>query len=169
MKKYMFIALAALLAFGGLFQLGQFSPALAKDPQILEFSTMVGVPAALTGTQAPIRGINGGGIPWTIGSANGELSTSGHLEIQVQGLVLAAGPNTGINPVSSFRAIVSCIKSDGSFQNVITAAFPATTGAATAGGGDASIEADVSLPHPCIAPIIFVTSPGGNWFATTGN
>jgi len=34
--------------------------------------------------------------------------------------------------------------------------------------GDAKIEADIVLPTPCIAPIVFVTSPGGDWFAATG-
>ena len=53
-------------------------------------------------------------------------------------------------------------------MNVLTAAVPATTGLASAGGGNAHIRADVSLPHPCIAPIVFVTSPAGSWFASTG-
>jgi hypothetical protein len=26
----------------------------------------------------------------------------------------------------------------------------------------------VDLPSPCIAPIVFVTSPNGAWFAATG-
>jgi hypothetical protein len=60
------------------------------------------------------------------------------------------------------------VRSDGSFQNILTDPFPATTGPASAGGGNAKIEADVSLPQPCIAPIVFVTSAGGSWFAATG-
>jgi hypothetical protein len=147
----------------------QAGAALAKSgdqsTKILEWQTMVGVPQALTGTQAPIRGINGGGIPWTLTAAKGELSTTGHLEIKVDGLVLAS---TLSNPISTFRAIVSCLSADGSVQNVQTATFPATTGLASAGGGDATIEADVELTQPCIAPIVFVTSAGGAWFASTG-
>ena len=137
---------------------------------ILEFQTMVGVPAGLTGTQSqvPLRGISGGGIAWTLTSGKGELSPTGHLEVKVTGLVLAAGANTGINPIASFRALVSCVNADGTFTNVLTDPFPATTGAATAGGGNAKFEGNVSLPSPCIAPIVFVTSPGGAWFASTG-
>lgn len=138
-------------------------------PKILEFDTMVGIPAAFTGTQNPIRDINGGGLPWTIGSGSGELTTGGHLEIKVEGLVLAAGGNAGSNPIGSFRAIVSCLTDEATVMNVTTDPFPATTGPASEGGGNAKIEADVSLPQPCIAPIIFVTSPGRAWFATTGN
>jgi len=148
--------------------LGASSLATAKTPKILEFDTMVGVPQALTGSANAIRGINGGGIPWTIASGSGELTTSGHLEIKVRGLVFAAGPNTGSNTVTSFRAIVSCLDADAAVVNVATGSFPATTGPASSGGGNANIEADVTLPSPCLAPIVFVTSPGLSWFASTG-
>jgi hypothetical protein len=169
MRKTVFITLAAIAILGGVLFSGRISPATAKVPKILEFDTMVGLPPAFTGTLNPIRGINGGGLPWTLTSAHGELKTSGQLEIDVQGLVFAAGPNTGKNTVANFRAVVSCLKSDGSVENVTSGLFPATTGAAVDGGGNASIEASLTLPQPCIAPIIFVTSPTGAWFAATGN
>jgi len=146
--------------------------ALAGRPHsILEFDTMVGVPAGLTGAQsnAPLRGLNGGGIPWMLSRAKGSLDTSGDLKIEVTGLVLASGANAGTNPVAAFKGLVSCVNADGSFTTVSTGTFPATTGAASAGGGNADIEATVTLPSPCIAPIVFVTSGGGSWFAATGN
>src|SRR5688500_4149957 len=160
MKKIFLVTMITLLVLSTSFFARS---ATAKEAKILEFDTMVGVPAALTGTQsqAPLRGINGGGIAWTIASASGELTASGKLEINVQGLVLAAGANAGSNPSATFRGLVSCVKSDGSFQNILTDPFPATTGPASSGGGNAKIEANVSLPQPCIAPIIFVTSAGG--------
>ena len=166
MKKLLLITLSAVLLLSTFFA-GSVSSATAQEPKILEFDTMVGVPAGLTGAQSqvPLRGINGGGIPWIIGAASGELSANGHLEITVQGLVLAT---IGSNPSATFRGLVSCVRSDGSFQNILTDPFPATTGLASAGGGNAKIEADLSLPSPCIAPIIFVTSAGGSWFAATG-
>lgn len=169
MKKFMQVVLATIL-LSSLFFAGSTPNASAKEMKILEFDTMVGVPSGLTGTQSqvPLRGINGGGIPWMIGSAKGELSASGKLEIEVQGLVFAAGPNVGKNTVTSFRALVSCVTSNGSVQNILTDPFPATTGAASDGGGNAEIETMVNLPQPCIAPIVFVTSPGGSWFAATG-
>ena len=162
MKKLVQVILATIL-ISTFFLGGSVSRASATEPKILEFDTMVGNPPAFTTN--PIRGINGAGAPWTVGSASGELTVSGHLEITVQGLVLVA---TGSNPVASFRAIVSCLKSDGSPENLRTDPFPATTGPASSGGGNAKIETNVSLPQPCIAPIIFVTSPGGSWFAATG-
>lgn len=170
MKKLSQVLLVSVL-FSALLFAGSAPAASARELKVLTFDTMVGVPPTLTGaqSQAALRGINGGGLPWMVGSASGSLSSSGHLKVSVQGLVFAAGPNTGSNTVASFRALVSCVASDGSFVNILTGAFPATTGPASSGGGDAEIETDVSLPQPCIAPIVFVTSPGGAWFAATGN
>ncbi|HLO33049.1 MAG TPA: hypothetical protein VK249_28140 [Anaerolineales bacterium] len=170
MKKTFFVTLSAILVLSAFFA-GSVSTASARASKILAFDTMVGVPQALTGTQSqiPLRGISGGGLPWTLASAKGQLTAGGHLKIEVEGLVLAAGANAGSNPITSFRAIVSCVKSDGTFQNILTDAFPATTGPASAGGGNADIETNVSLPQPCIAPIIFVTNPNGSWFAATGS
>ena len=169
MKKFFFVSLSALM-FLSTFFAGSVVTAAAKGPKILKFDTMVGVPAGLTGAQSqgPLRGLNGGGIHWTLADASGELRANGHLEISVQGLVLAAGANAGSNPIANFRGLVSCVKSDGTFANIQTDLFPATTGPASAGGGNAEIEADLVLPQPCIAPIIFVTSPTGSWFAATG-
>ncbi|MGE5567760.1 MAG: hypothetical protein ACM3S5_01880 [Rhodospirillales bacterium] len=76
------------------------------------------------------------------------------------------------NTVAAYRAIVSCLSKDASGApttvNLMTDQFPATTGFASEGGGNAKIEAFLNLPSPCIAPIMFVTSPGGAWFAATG-
>ena len=167
MKKLFFVTLSALMVLSTFF-VGTVSTAAAKGPKILKFDTMVGIPLSLTGgnSAGPLRGINGGGAPWAIADASGELRANGHLEITVQGLVLAT---TGSNPSAFFRGLVSCVKSDGSFQNILTGQFPATTGLASAGGGNAEIVADLSLPQPCIAPIIFVTNGAGTgWFAATG-
>ena len=46
---------------------------------------------------------------------------------------------------------------------VSTAPFPPST------AGNSDINATVSLPHPCIAPIVFVFgAPNVGWFAATG-
>ena len=140
---------------------------------------MTGVPRPYTGGTNAIRGVSGGGVPWVVYSAEGELTASGKLKVTVRGLVI--DPNdavaisrglAGTNPSPTFKAIVSCLSKDMAGNpttvNVSTDAFSATTGLASAGGGNADIEAMVSLPMPCIAPIIFVTSGGGSWFAATG-
>lgn len=180
MKRYLvFLSAFALLLTG----IGAGQPqaeVLARTPKILEFQTMAGVPKAYTGSTNPIRGVSGGGLPWVVSSAQGELSSSGDLEVKVTGLVLdphdpdvIAKGLAGQNPIPQFKAIVSCQTVDANrnaaVANLTTAAFTATTGPAVNGGGNAKIEAHVNLPHPCLAPIVFVTSPGGAWFAVTGN
>jgi len=140
----------------------------ARAPRILSFDTMVGIPQGLVGANslAPLRGIPGGFLPWTLSSGHGYLTTSGDLKIEVTGLVLVA---TGQNPLSTFKALVSCVTSNGTFDNILTGPFPATIGPASAGGGDSDIETTVSLPSPCIAPIVFAGGGPGAWFAATGN
>ena len=170
MAKRRTISITLALALMTLFLLQSSFAAARGGPKILEFDTMVGVPTAFTGqaNKALIRDVPGGGIPWTLTSAKGELSTGGKLEITVTGLVLATGANAGSNPVGNFRGLVSCLTTSATVVNVSTGDFPATTGPATAGGGNAKIEATLDLPNPCIAPIVFVTNSGGSWFSATG-
>lgn len=164
MKKLVILLLGALLVIS---LIAQGSTAAGTEKKILEFDTMVGVSGPYVGTANPIRGINGGGRPWVISEGEGKLEADGDLEVKVQGLVLASGPNIGTNPSANFRAVVSCQSIDGAGNavvvNVSTGNFPATP------TGDAEIKANIALPSPCIAPIIFVVSAtSGNWFATTG-
>ncbi|HEX3290041.1 MAG TPA: hypothetical protein VHR46_01510 [Gaiella sp.] len=117
-----------------------------------------------------IRGVPGGGLPWEIGDATADLRADGRLQVEVEGLVLARRPPVpanlqGTNPIPQFKAIVSCLTTangTATTSNVPTAPVPASP------TGDAQIDAVVDLPAPCFAPIVFVTSPGGNWFAVTG-
>ncbi len=178
MKKIVLVLVAITLVLGGAFFGVMVNRANASDAaKIMEFKAMIGVPRPYTGATNAIRGVPGGGLPWVIRHAEGELKANGRLEITVRGLVLdptdptvIANGLAGQNPAPSFRAIVSCLSKDATGNpttvNQITGNFPATTGL---GGGNAKIEARVNLPSPCIAPIIFVTSPTGSWFAATGN
>jgi hypothetical protein len=179
MKKILSLALSISFLLAGVFYGPGVRAAQADTLTILQFSTMVGVPKAYTGTNSPIRGINGGGLPWVIRSGRGELSAGGKLEVRVSGLVL--DPNdpdviarglAGNNPIAAFMVTVSCQSVDANglpvVVNVTTNTRPATTGLSTQGGGNAKFETHVDLPKPCIAPIIFVGNAGGAWFASTG-
>jgi hypothetical protein len=130
---------------------------------VLKFETMAPVVPPYTGPANPIRGVNGGGVPWKVASAEGRLRADGRLTIEVDGLVLVS---TGVNPSPTFRGVVSCLSSDAAGApttvNVSTDTVPATS------TGNAEINAKVALPSPCFAPIVFVTSGGGNWLAVTG-
>ena len=83
--------------------------ALADDDTVLEFETMVGVSGAFLGGGTPIRDVAGGGLPWVLDEAKGELESDGKLEVEVEGLIIPESSGFGFNPAPFFRAIVSCI------------------------------------------------------------
>lgn len=137
---------------------------------LVKFDVMAPVTGPYVGTANPIRGIPGGGLPWEIQEGKGEVNTDGTITVRVRGLVLAheapvPPAQQGTNPVGQVKAIVSCQTinaGSAAVTNVVTAPVPVTT------TGNAIIEDKVSLPSPCIAPIVFVTSPTNAWFSATG-
>lgn len=143
-----------------------------KVEVVLEFETMVGVDGPFLGTTNPIREINGGGLPWVLEEAEGELKSNGKLKIRVRGLIIPESvPGFGFNPAPFFLAAVSCLTTDGDGVVVAENVFTASEDTEMIGdprNGDANIRAMLMLPEPCIAPIVFVTSPGEAWFAATG-
>lgn len=167
MRRRLVVLLVTVVGSATLMQLPAWS---SGSDKILAFDTMVAVDGPFVGPANPIRGINGGGLPWQIEEAKGELTVDGRLELEVKGLVLLeAAPVPpalqGTNPIPSFQAIVSCLTDvDGAVAtvNVTSGLFPASA------DGDSKIEATVDLPGPCVAPIVFVASPTGAWFAATG-
>ncbi len=145
-----------------------------RTTHVLNFDTMVGNTAPFIGAAGRMRGIDAAPLPWTVESVQGELNADGRLNIDVDGLVLANDPSVpaslrGTNPVPFFAGVVSCLTSGSGGvvrRNLITANFPASMP-----GGVAHIHQVVNLPQPCVAPVVFVTSPGPTgfvWFAVTG-
>ena len=117
MKKYFIGMLAVALVLSAFFMTGSAaSVAKASESKITEFNSMVGVPRPFTGATNAIRGVPGGGRPWVIKFAEGELKANGELEIKVRGLVLDPNepnfPPAGTNPIPNFKAIVSCLSKD---------------------------------------------------------
>ena len=133
-----------------------------KNHVILQFQSMYGVNGPFLGAANAVRGVPGDAEAWFLKSIKGNLSSSGKLNISVKGLVL---PN-GTNDAAEFRALVSCLAVDGVNvveTNVMTDGFPANT------KGNAKIKAQLSIPNPCVAPIVMIL-PGDEdvWFAMTG-
>jgi hypothetical protein len=170
--------LKALLITGSLVaaSLGAAVPAAASGGasrhDVLRFDSAFATTSPFIGAAGTIRGVTAAPLPWAIGSIHGDLDASGQLTIAVGHLVLANDPAVpanlrGTNPVPDFAAVVSCETSTAGtvvVSNVTSANFPATMP-----GGNAFIHQRLSLPTPCAAPDVFVTSPnGGVWFAATG-
>jgi hypothetical protein len=163
-----FLALVVVVAFLG----SAFPQERDKDEKrevsLFHFRSMTGVVPPFTGPANPIRNLGGGGAPWQIASGRASLNTAGELEVHVRGLVLV---RTGANPVASFAAILSCQSKDAAgaptIVNLVAATAPATA------AGDADLEGTVSLPSPCVAPIVFVAIPAtatapARWLAASG-
>ena len=149
----------------------QFSSSASGDA-LFRFDDLVGVAPPFTGPANAIRGVRGAGRPWVVDRAEARLDEDGTLEIEVEGLVI--DPNdpsamAGRNPSPTFGGLLSCLTRGASGAvtvNRATGRFPATMGL---GAGDSEIEETLTgIPDPCIAPIVFVTSEKGHWFAASG-
>ena len=146
---------------------------------VLSFTTMAGVDDSFINNTV-VRGVRGDELPWDVGTVDGTLMSDGHLHLAVTGIVFSDDPRVppelrGINDEEEFRAIVSCLtngprdphgRGHGLImtRNILTEGFPATR------TGDSTIDTVITLPNPCVAPIIFVV--GGDeehWFAVTGS
>jgi hypothetical protein len=122
-------------------------------------ATLAGIPTSMTGQT--FMGAVGGGLPWRIDSGRAKLSSDGRLAVEVEGLVLAAGAKEGTNPVPTGRALVAC----GGMVVAMSDSVPFSP------EGNAEVDAQVSLPASCLAPVIFFagdTGAGARWFAVTG-
>jgi hypothetical protein len=138
--------------------------------KVSDAKVLASVTEPYTGASNSIRGVPGGGLPWEIGDATADLRADGRLHVDVEGLVLARRspvPSNlqGTNPIPQFKAIVSCLTTTSGAAATVNVA---TTPVAASPAGDAEIDATVALPTPCFAPIVFVTSPTGSWFAISG-
>jgi hypothetical protein len=166
---------AVIVAVGFLAALGIATRVQAKHgggpPALLAFQTMYGVDGPFVGEANPIEGVIGDELPWEISVGKGGLRTNGHLKVKVRGLVFKDVPDVppekrGINDEPEFRARVSCLTEQGNLvvpMSVTTSGFPATM------SGNADIDTMVTLPNPCVAPIVFILAGSEDkWFAVTG-
>ena len=122
---------------------------------------------------ATVAGVNSGGVPWTVTEGSATVSAAGRLKIEVQGLLIIAAPGVPANlvgttgPVQMVAATLVC---GGSGGTVAATTDPVPL----SGAGNAEIEASVTLPASCMAPVVLVrfvnaqTSQAGPFIALTG-
>jgi hypothetical protein len=145
---------------------------VASNPG-LRFDRLAGVPRAFVGAAGAIRGVNGGGLPWVVSRGDARLDSDGTLRVEVEGLVI--DPNDpiaqsrglgGTNPSAQFEAILSCETVQNGARTVVNLA---TDPVDATPEGDAEIRQRLhGIPSPCLAPIVFVASATGSWFAVSG-
>ena len=123
---------------------------------------------------ATIGGVMSGGAPWTVARGEASVSGSGKIEVDVRGLLLGPGAPANlvgtVGPVQMVAASLVCGGSGG----VVAAS---TDGVPLSTTGRAEIEAKITLPATCMAPVVLVrvftntAAPGsqlGPFIAVTG-
>jgi hypothetical protein len=168
MRKTLILVLG--LAVGAALALPALGSGGGDGRKVVDAKVLAPVTEPYTGAANAVRGVPGGGLPWQLEAGSTDLRAGGQLHVEVEGLVLASRSPVpanlqGTNPFSQFKAIVSCLTTaDGvaATSNISTEPFAATP------AGDGELDTTVALPMPCFAPIVFVTAPGGAWFAITG-
>lgn len=148
------VAIVALLATTSL-------TALAGQGGAPHFeSSMTALPASEV--NQTLFGVKAGGLPWQIQAGSANISASGRLNVQVEGLVLATGSLAGTNPIPNGQAILVC-------GGVPVAMSPVVPFSAA---GDAHVDAPIAMPATCLGPVVFfagVPAAGvDRWFAVTG-
>jgi len=128
--------------------------------------------AASPGANRPVRTVPSGGVPWVVSAGSDiRLSGDGRLRADIRGLLITGTgtANDGTTgPVHQVAALVSCTNpatgDAGAPSAVATSTFPLSA------EGNARIDQVVSVPTPCIAPIVLITanSAAGPWIAASG-
>src|SRR5262249_57990102 len=72
--------------------------------KVLSSAVLAPVTGPYVGAANPIRGVNGGGLPWRLDSGNIDLRADGRLHVEGEGLVLAAGAPPGPEPAPPLHA-----------------------------------------------------------------
>jgi hypothetical protein len=105
----------------------------------------------------PLFGLVRGGAPWVISDGSARLRANGDLTVEVEGLII---PTRGNNPLATLSATVVCNGTP----------LPPTAPVPFSAAGDAELEARVSLPDRCLAPVVLVNplSNAGTYIAATG-
>lgn len=93
---------------------------------------------------APVFGVHPGGLDWVLDEGTARVDSAGHLEVEIEGLMI---PALGKNPVAMVTVSLLC---NGVIAGT-TAPAPLSVPA-----GNAEIEARVSVPARCLAPVVMV-------------
>jgi hypothetical protein len=151
MRRSLRIAIATALLAGLVLGTGSVAAANRGHHKILDVQ-LIGLAVPRT----VIAGVTGAGHAWAIDEGNAKLFSDGRLLINVEGLVLTP---EGTNPVGMVKGEISC---NGGTTIVSTDLVPLSIP-----DGDAHINQWLTLPSPCLDPVIFVTNAAGNWFAVS--
>ncbi|MGD9750606.1 MAG: hypothetical protein AB7W59_06370 [Acidimicrobiia bacterium] len=140
-----------------------------RDGDKLRFEEFVGVSTSELGAAGAIRGVNGGGAPWSIGEARVTVRRSGRVDVRFEDLIFTGGPNAGKNTVSPMAVVLTCLDRSGNPAKAVSQPFAVTVGDGVDIGGDADARTTITVPEVCKDPIALITNGTGlAWFAKSG-
>ena len=103
-----------------------------------------------------IGGVNAGGAPWVVAQGEANVSASGNVRVEVQGLLIGPGGPAAVvgttGPVTMVGATLMC---GGSGGTAVADNGPVTPSPLSA-AGNAEIQQAVTLPASCAAPVVLV-------------
>lgn len=99
-------------------------------------------------TDAPVDGVNPGGLPWVIDRGEVRLRVGGRLDIRIEGLQVPRADGTTDNPVASVDAVVYCAGVQVADSGPRPLSVP---------GGDLRFRTEVDVPTACASPTILIS------------
>jgi len=94
-----------------------------------------------------VAGVPSGGAPWTVARSEVVVTSTGKIEVEVKGLLIASGSSANtVGPVTMVLASLICDDTDAAD----TAPVPLNS------SGDAKIHDTITVPSPCIAPAVLI-------------
>ncbi|MGZ4291056.1 MAG: hypothetical protein ACXVQQ_00520 [Gaiellaceae bacterium] len=114
--------------------------------------------APSTPTDPAVHGVAAGGVPWALERGRVTISATGHIRVDLRGLVIPIAhgtfPANTARPVTTVSASLYCAPE-------ASAAAATTASAPISESGDARIDDRISLPATCLAPTVLVHPNGG--------
>jgi hypothetical protein len=173
MKKSLFVTILVVLT-GAFFASSIVAEAKQRENTLVKFKGGVGATpvsnvvvdattGAITVNRNVVRGVNSPGQIWRIEDLEAEITDSGDIDIEGEGLLLAGGNNIGTNAGQSVAAQLFC--GDQTFTS---------PGVPLEANGDFKITGlldPLPLPDVCDTPLLLIRSINlatgalGSWFA----
>lgn len=157
-----------------LFVLGAAAQAGAQPPNLIaEFEGAIGVSPVSGGAGTAnadgtlpnvrtnvVRGVNPGGLPWTIAGLRADVDVDGRIEVRGRGLLLAGGNGVGTTGNQRVFATLICEAAAPFVERSTSSTVP------LAPNGDFLIDDTLSpVPDECPSPVLLIRNAGGAWFA----
>jgi hypothetical protein len=153
-KRLLVLFFVALLAVGGLvLAVGAAAGRGPSDDHGKGGKLFSSTLAPILGSADPaFHGVRPGGKAWRLERGNVRIKRNGDFDLRLKGLVLTSTGTPG--PVATVSASLFC------GADTTTAAAATTGQVPLSSTGDAHIEAKLSLPPACLAPIVLVHPNG---------